>query len=97
MMKLVEDGLTRLNVCVGEILPQFNAPPFDKITLFHLLTHTSGLHADLGCYPNKYQSNYWDYISYALDKHKDSEGKFDWIEVVLPTIGSGVRTKPEEE
>ena len=97
MMKLVEDGLTRLNVCVGEILPQFNTPPFDKITLFHLLTHTSGLHADPGCFPNKYQTNYWDYISHALDKHEDSEETFDWIGAALTTIGTGVRTQPEEE
>jgi CubicO group peptidase (beta-lactamase class C family) len=44
IMKLVEDGVTRLDVPVGEILPQFNTPPYNGITLFQLLTHTSGMH-----------------------------------------------------
>jgi len=41
IMKLVENGVTRLDVPVGEILPQFNMPPYNGVTLFQLLTHTS--------------------------------------------------------
>ncbi|MCL2251751.1 MAG: beta-lactamase family protein, partial [Treponema sp.] len=98
VMKLVEDGRIRLDTGVGEILPQFNTPPFNGITLFQLLTHTSGMHADNGCFPNKYQSDYWDNIAKAYklcaeDKKKD----FDWIEASLGTIGSGFRIKPDTE
>lgn len=50
LMKLVEDGYTRLDVKVGDILPQFAREPFDGINLFHLLTHTSGLQPDAGCF-----------------------------------------------
>jgi len=70
IMKLVEDGVTRLDVPVGEILPQFNTPPFNAITLFHLLTHTSGLHADPSCFDNKYQSSYWGIIETAYERRK---------------------------
>src|SRR5215471_18112143 len=74
IMKLVEDGVTRLDVPVGEILPQFNTPPFNGITLFQLLTHTSGMHADQGCFENKYQTNYWGMIETGYKMHKKEDG-----------------------
>ena len=98
IMKLVEDGHIQLNTNVAEILPQFDTPPFNFINLLHLLTHTSGLHADGGCFPNKYQHSYWSLISAMFDRHdKEKDGEFDWITAALSTIGSGVRTKPGEE
>jgi CubicO group peptidase (beta-lactamase class C family) len=98
IMKLVEDGVTRLDVPVGEILPQFNTPPYNGVTLFQLLTHTSGMHADGGCFDNKYQSNYWKLIDDAY-KLCDSEKKneFDWLAASLGTMGSGFRVKPDTE
>jgi CubicO group peptidase (beta-lactamase class C family) len=98
IMKLVEDGFMRLDTPVGEILPQFNTPPYNSITLFHLLTHTSGMHADGGCFENKYQSNYWSIIDSAYKLHdSEKDGEFDWIAVALGVIGSGLRTKPGTE
>jgi len=97
IMKLVEDGATRLDVPVSEILPQFNTPPFNAITLFQLLTHTSGMHADPGCFENKYQITYWDHIEAAFDRHKQAKGEFDWIAAALGTIGCGLRAKPDTE
>ena len=92
IMKLVEDGITRLDVTVGEILPQFDSPPFNGITLFHLLTHTSGMHADGGCFPNKHnQGGYWRFIKLAYEAQKKGKSnkksgkpeKFDWIAAAL--------------
>ena len=97
IMKLVEDGKTRLNMPVGEILPQFKTPPFSVITLFHLLTHTSGLYADPDCFENKYQSNYWNQISILYDMHNPETGEFDWISAGLSTIGNGLMVKPDTE
>jgi len=98
VMKLVEDGVTRLDVPVGEILPQFNTPPYNGVTLFQLLTHTSGLHADDGCFENKYQSSYWKLID---DAYKlcapDRKNDFDWLTAALGTIGNGFRVKPDTE
>jgi len=97
IMKLVEDGVTRLDVPVGEILPHFNTPPFNAITLFHLLTHTSGLHGDPGCFENKYQATYWEHIGRAYALHKNKDKEFDWLAAALGTIGSGLRVKPDTE
>ncbi len=98
IMKLVEDGVTRLDIPVGEILPQFNTPPYNRINLFHLLTHTSGLHADGGCFENKYQSNYWDMIDAAYKlSNGGKDGEFDWLSAALGVIGNGLRKNPGEE
>ena len=97
-MKLVEDGVTRLDVPVGEILPQFNTPPYNGVTLFHLLTHTSGMYPDGGCFENKYQTGYWDLISQAYKLHDPAkDGDFDWIAASLCTIGYGFRVTPGTE
>ena len=42
-LKLVEDGYISLHTKVSSVLPDF---PHGNITVFHLLTHTSGLPAD---------------------------------------------------
>jgi len=98
IMKLVEDGYTRLDVPVGEILPQFNTPPYNGVTLFQLLTHTSGMHADGGCFENKYQTNYWKMIDDAYNLCKEDKKKdFDWLTAALSTIGNGFRVKPDTE
>jgi len=98
IMKLVEDGLMRLDIPVGEVLPQFNTPPYNGVTPYQLLTHTSGMHTDDGCFDNKYQTNYWKMIhdAYKLcDESKKND--FDWIKAALGTIGSGFRVKPDTE
>ena len=98
IMKLVEDGVTRLDIPVGEILPQFNTPPYNGVTLFQLLTHTSGMHADGGCFDNKYQTTYWKMIDDAYKLcEPDKKSEFDWIAAALGTIGSGFRVKPDTE
>ena len=98
IMKLVEDGFTRLDVPVGEILPQFADRPFNKITLFHLLTHTSGLHpADPNCFPNKFQTSYSKQIDQEYALHKPENGEFDWIAAALSVAGSEFSIKPGRE
>jgi CubicO group peptidase (beta-lactamase class C family) len=97
-MKLVEDGMTRLDVPVAEILPQFDTPPYNGVTLYQLLTHTSGMHTDAGCFDNKYQTNYWQMIDNAYKLHDpEKDGEFDWITAGLATIGTGFRAKPDTE
>ena len=98
IMKLVEDGITRLDVPVAEILPQFDTPPFNGVTLYQLLTHTSGMHTDPGCFENKYQTNYWQMIDNAYRLHDpEKDGDFDWIAAALAANGSGLRVKPGTE
>jgi CubicO group peptidase (beta-lactamase class C family) len=86
ILKLVEDGKMMLDQPVGEILEEFNTPPFDKITTVHILTHTSGLIADEGVYPNKYYEGWW--------KEIDDDKTEKWVEAVLR---KGLRTPPGKE
>jgi len=91
IMKLAEDGILRIEDKVGSILPQFNTLPYNEINLYHLLTHTSGMHADGGCYDNKYQSDYWEMIDKAYKLHDaGKDGEFDWISAALGAIGTGL-------
>jgi CubicO group peptidase (beta-lactamase class C family) len=84
--QLVEDGKLRVNQKVGEIIEEFSHKPFDEITVAHLLTHTSGMHPDPGCFPNKYFQSPWHYIEQAKGEN--------WI---AESLKSGMRMKPGEE
>jgi CubicO group peptidase (beta-lactamase class C family) len=82
-MKLVEDGLIRLDTPVSKVLPQFEAKPFNGITGFHLLTHTSGMYPDDGCLDNKHYIGYWGHISRYIKTYKPENGEFDWLTAAL--------------
>jgi len=84
--KLAEDGMLRVNQRVGEFIEEFDTPPFDEITIAHLLSHTSGLQADNNCFENKYFVSPWDFI--------DKDRSKSWIAAALQ---SGLRKKPGEE
>lgn len=94
IMKLVEDGYTRLDIKVSEILEQFNTPPFNDITIFQLLTHTSGLYPDPTCYPNKHHINQYNLIDNYIKNYKSEDGEFDWISA---SLGCAPRRKPGQE
>ncbi|MBQ7775501.1 MAG: serine hydrolase [Lachnospiraceae bacterium] len=87
LMQLIEDGYIRLNTAVAEILPQFAEPPFNGITLLHLLTHTSGLYPDGGCFPESAPKNSWGLIEEAAQLW-NGEGEFDWVKA---GISGGLR------
>src|SRR5262249_50413829 len=42
-LSLVERGLLRLHAPIAELLPQFRTLGHEKVNLWHLLTHTSGI------------------------------------------------------
>ncbi len=94
IMKLVEDGRIRLDQPVYEILKQFENAPFNAITIFDLLTHTSGMHPDGGCFPNEPTINTWHLIENAYKQHNKEDGEFDWIAAGL---SNGVRMEPSKE
>lgn len=60
VMQLVEKGLIYLNQPVSSIIPEFDTVQHKKITVFHLLTHTSGLSADPGYFTEPYPRNWWN-------------------------------------
>lgn len=81
IFKLMEDGLLRLDDPVGNYLPQFKEKPFDAVTIYQLLTHTSGIYPDENCFPDKYRAGPWQSIGLERDRTKSED--FDWISVGL--------------
>jgi len=56
------------------------------------------MHADGGCFENKYQTNYWKMIDDAYKLcSSDKKNEFDWLTAALSTIGNGFRVKPDTE
>jgi len=86
IFKLCEDGFIRPLQPVGDILSEFKQAPFDGINISHLLTHTSGMWPDSGCFPYNYVE-YWDYV----DQTKEGE---NWI---ANSLKAGVFNKPGKE
>jgi CubicO group peptidase (beta-lactamase class C family) len=82
-MKLVEDGLVRLDTPVGDILPPFKEKPFDGINAYHILTHTSGMYPDGGCFENKHHMGQWGHIERYIKNYKPEDGEFDWLSAAL--------------
>lgn len=56
ILQLVQEGKINLTQPVKSLLPQWNLPNLDKITIHHLLTHTSGL------------ASAWDHPDYDFKK-----------------------------
>lgn len=86
IFQLVEDGKMRVGQRVGEFIEEFNTPPYDKITVAHLLTHTSGLPCDMGAKNDKHKVSPWDYIMTCKDE--------SWIAAALHM---GMDTEPDKE
>ena len=86
LFKLFEDGYIRPNQPVCEIMPEFEKAPFNGITIAHLLTHTSGLYPDGGCFPY-YYTEPWSFV----DETKEGE---NWVE---NSLKSGMYNKPGKE
>ncbi len=84
--QLAEDGKLRVNQRVGEFIEEFDVKPFNEITIAHLLSHTSGMQPDEGCFENKYFVSPWAFI--------DHDQGANWIAAGLR---SGMRKKPGEE
>lgn len=64
ILQLVESGKLRLDQTVKELLPDLKVPQSDKITVHHLLTHTSGMQSP------------WDHPQWSFKKrYSDAELK----------------------
>jgi CubicO group peptidase (beta-lactamase class C family) len=60
IMKLLEDGKLYLDQPVHTILEEFDNAMHKSITIFHLLTHTSGIIADPGYFNEPYPRGWWE-------------------------------------
>lgn len=87
VFQLVEAGLLRLDEPMSKYLVQMNQPEFKDITIAQMLSHTSGMYPDPGCYPE-------ETISPWKEIDKMEPGDEDWLRAALKT---GLRRKPGEE
>lgn len=71
ILQLAEQGKIRLDQPVMEIIKEFKDPMFEKITIFHLITHTSGIRTDPGVFFEPYPIEW---------KFYDSK---DWVKGIL--------------
>ncbi|NLZ45090.1 MAG: serine hydrolase [Clostridiales bacterium] len=97
IMKLVEDGLLRLDTQVCTILPQFSKEPLNQVTVFQLLTHTSGLYPDDSADwsgLSQPEIGYWGYIEKHIDDVVENGVEFDWVSA---SMKQGLRKKPGSE
>lgn len=83
LMKLVEDGRLLMEFPVARVLPELDTPKLGKITLQHLLTHTSGLAPDPGSdgEPDPDHAGFWQILSHP-----------DWVRRIAalePTTAPG--------
>jgi CubicO group peptidase (beta-lactamase class C family) len=75
VMMMVEDGKLDLQEPVSQFLPEFNHPSLEKIKVFHLLTHTSGLYGDPGYFGEAYGMPWFEDVPAPDD--------WSWIQKVL--------------
>jgi len=83
IMKLVEDGKLWLGQPVKDIIPEFNTPVHGGISLWHLLTHTSGLPADPGYFQEPYPIDWFGHID-----------RDDWVKTIL---SGPIQSQPGEQ
>ncbi|WP_337104357.1 serine hydrolase domain-containing protein [Paenibacillus sp. YIM B09110] len=94
IFQLVEQGKLFLRQSASEWIEEFKHPMYEKIQIWHLLTHTSGIQADPGYYMEPYAMGYWD-VLFAFQPETDGpfavtdpeelekQRKSAWIRAVL--------------
>ncbi len=86
ILKLMEDKKLYPDQPVKEWIPEFNTGEFAKITIAHLLTHTSGICALEGVLPQD-ERRWWEHMD-----EKDPAGT--WLQAVVDT---GLHSHPGEK
>lgn len=86
ILKLMEDGRLYLDQPVKDWIPEFDTGDFREIKILHLLTHTSGICALEGGYPQD-ERRWWEQMDESNPEHT-------WLEAVVKT---GLHAKPGEK
>lgn len=78
--QLIDRGQLFLMQSVSSVLPEMNTDKHKAITIFHLLTHTSGLRGDPGFYTEPYGLPWFEW---AVRELKEQGRDIGWIRAVL--------------
>ncbi|MUT65153.1 serine hydrolase [Paenibacillus sp. NEAU-GSW1] len=73
VFQLIEQGKLFLRQSVSEWIEEFKNPMYEKVQIWHLLTHTSGIQADPFYYLEPYPMGWWN-IVFAFEP--DTEGPY---------------------
>jgi CubicO group peptidase (beta-lactamase class C family) len=71
-LSLVERGALRLHAPIAEWLPEFRAMGHERVNLFHLLTHTSGICSAIPSLPPEVVTNIEQLTAYAASRPLES-------------------------
>ncbi|MBB3112733.1 CubicO group peptidase (beta-lactamase class C family) [Paenibacillus phyllosphaerae] len=94
IFQLVEQGRIFLRQPAAQWIEEFKHPLYEKIQIWHLLSHTSGLHADGGYYTEPYPTGMWEVLfAFDPDRAHDDESRSEeelaklrktaWIKAML--------------
>ncbi|MGO4106168.1 serine hydrolase domain-containing protein [Paenibacillus sp. YAF4_2] len=94
IFQLIEQGKLFLRQSVADWIEEFKNPTYNKIQIWHLLTHTSGIQADPGYYNEPIARGWWDFL-FAFEPENegpdavtdpeelDKQRRSQWIRAVL--------------
>jgi CubicO group peptidase (beta-lactamase class C family) len=94
IFQLVERGKLFLRQPIAEWIEEFKHPMYERVTILHLLTHTSGLQADPFYFQEPYPMGWWDILPafepetegpFAVTEAEELEKqrKSAWLKAVL--------------
>ena len=72
-LSLVERGLLKLHAPVAEVIPEFGTLGKEKVNLYHLLTHTSGIASSMPAVPVEVLINNEALVQYASGLKLESQ------------------------
>jgi len=78
--QLIDKGLIYLHQSASSILDEMNTDKHRAITIFHLLTHTSGLRGDPGFYNEPYSLPWFEWMASEISKQ---DSNMNWKKAIL--------------
>jgi len=91
ILRLMEEGKLYLRQPVKDWIEEFKHATYEKINIYHLLTHTSGLHPDGGYFTEPYPAGWWDY-EFAFEDYND-EGEVEHKQLSPGEAGAQKRSR----
>ncbi|AOZ94422.1 serine hydrolase domain-containing protein [Paenibacillus crassostreae] len=73
IFQLIEQGKLFLRQPVAEWIAEFNNSTYNKVQIWNLLTHTSGIQADPNYYLEPYPMGWWDIIFAFMPELEDKD------------------------
>ena len=83
IIQLCEEGKLYLQQPVSTLIAEFDNPIHRSITIWHLLTHTSGLRTDPGVLMEPYSMPWYEWWAREKKQLSEAWGTGDWVKYIL--------------